>query len=182
MDTRSGTLPVTMRHLDMGDAPALLSLRLRNREFFGPFEPVHDESFYTLEAQRAQIRIDLERRRSDQGYVLGIFLDDAHLIGWVSLSQVLRRSFQNAVIGYAVDRAHNGLGYATEAVRATLAFAFQELKLHRIQASVMPRNRASIRVLEKSGFRHEGLAERYLRINGVWEDHRIYAITAEEWA
>lgn len=62
-----------------------------------------------------------------------------------------------------------------------LRFAFAEAGLHRVQAAVMPRNGASIRVLEKTGFRREGLSLRYLQINGVWEDHLIFAITREEW-
>ncbi|MGH2819950.1 MAG: GNAT family N-acetyltransferase [Actinomycetota bacterium] len=179
---QTGVLPITLRHLEVDDAPGLLDLRVRNRDFFEPFEPCHDDSFYTLEAQRAQIGLDLQRREADLGYVLGTFSSDGRLIGWVSLSQVFRRAFQNAVMGYAIDRAHNGRGYATEAVRGTLRFAFEELGLHRVQASVMPRNLASVRVLEKAGFRYEGLARRYLQINGAWEDHRLFAITAEEWA
>jgi [ribosomal protein S5]-alanine N-acetyltransferase len=66
-------------------------------------------------------------------------------------------------------------------VRQGLDVAFRELELHRVQAAVMPINRASIRVLEKTGFREEGLALRYLQINGVWEDHKLFAMTAEEW-
>ena len=89
--------------------------------------------------------------------------------------------FESAYLGYSVSERHNGRGYATEAVRQVLAVAFEELGLHRVQAAVMPINLASIRVLEKAGFREEGLALRYLQINGVWEDHKLFALTAEEW-
>ena len=75
-----------------------------------------------------------------------------------------------------------GHGYVPEAVVAVLRFAFEDLQLHRVQISIVPRNRASRRVVEKLDLREEGLAERYLQINGVWEDHIRYAITSEEWA
>lgn len=120
------------------------------------------------------------RRDADQAHVFGIFLR-TELVGWISLSQLFRRAFQNAILGYAVDEAHNGKGYATQAVRGVVRIAFEELGLHRVQAGVMPRNIASIRVLEKAGFRYEGLARNYLQINGVWEDHNIYALTTEGW-
>jgi ribosomal-protein-alanine N-acetyltransferase len=94
---------------------------------------------------------------------------------------VVRGAWQNANIGYFLDEARGGLGYATWAVREALAFAFGWANLHRVQAAIMPRNVRSIRVAEKTGFHKEGLAQRYLRINSVWEDHRIYAITSEEW-
>ncbi|MNN91526.1 putative ribosomal N-acetyltransferase YdaF [compost metagenome] len=82
-------------------------------------------------------------------------------------------------MGYYIDQIHNGKGYATAAVSLCLKKAFNEIGLHRVEAGVMPRNLPSIRVLEKVGFRHEGLAKTYLKINGTWEDHRIFAITSE---
>ena len=89
-------------------------------------------------------------------------------MGRVALNEVVRGVFGNAYLGYFVDEAVNGRGYATEAVRRTVRFAFDELRLHRVQAAVVPRNAGSVRVLEKAGFREEGYAERYLCINGVW--------------
>ena len=77
-------------------------------------------------------------------------------------------------------RDRNGRGYCTEALSGAMTFAFDLLQLHRIQAAIMPRNAASIRVVEKNGFRREGLAERYLLIGGRWEDHAIYAVTRED--
>jgi ribosomal-protein-alanine N-acetyltransferase len=115
--------------------------------------------------------------------VFGIFdNDDDALIGRLSLSNVVRGGWHNATVGYFVDEANNGRGVATEALKLAVDFGFQTASLHRIQAGVMPHNVASIRVVEKAGFRYEGLALRYLCINGVWEDHNIYAVTAEEWS
>src|SRR5207342_3877462 len=119
-----------------------------------------------------------EGARADRRYAFGIFAPA--LVGRVALNEVVRGVFGNAYLGYFVDEAVNGRGYATEAVRLAVRFAFAEASLHRVQAAVVPRNTASVRVLEKAGFREEGYAERYLCINGVWEDHRIFAITSED--
>jgi ribosomal-protein-alanine N-acetyltransferase len=106
----------------------------------------------------------------------GVFLD-SELVGRIALSQIFRGIFQNAYLGYSIAERWNGQGLATEAVGVVMDFAFGDLGLHRVQAAVMPRNTGSIRVLEKNGFREEGYAVGYLCINGVWEDHRIFART-----
>jgi [ribosomal protein S5]-alanine N-acetyltransferase len=103
------------------------------------------------------------------------------IVGMIQLSSVSRGVWENATLGYWVAESRNGRGVATEAVAQAVAFAFGRLGLHRVQAGVMPRNLRSLRVLEKNGFRHEGVAERYLRIAGRWEDHAILALTFEEW-
>ncbi|NLA35432.1 MAG: GNAT family N-acetyltransferase, partial [Actinobacteria bacterium] len=97
------------------------------------------------------------------------------------ISSVHRGPFQSAYIGYWIDQRLAGNGYMPEAVVLTLRFAFEQMGLHRLQISIIPRNTASRRVVEKLGLRNEGVAERYLEINGVWEDHIRYAVTAEEW-
>jgi ribosomal-protein-alanine N-acetyltransferase len=107
--------------------------------------------------------------------------DDTRVLGRIALGGVLRGAFQNAYLGYWIDQQHQGGGFATEAVCAMTTFAFSAAQLHRVQAAVMPRNSRSLRVLEKAGYRREGFAERYLYIAGRWEDHVLYAITAEEW-
>jgi [ribosomal protein S5]-alanine N-acetyltransferase len=112
--------------------------------------------------------------------IIGPREDDRTVIGRIALGGVLRGAFQNAYLGYWIDQQHQGQGLATEAVRALTAFAFSAAQLHRIQAAVMPRNSGSLRVLEKAGYRREGFAERYLYIAGRWEDHVLYALTAEE--
>jgi ribosomal-protein-alanine N-acetyltransferase len=126
------------------------------------------------------------RREWKQGqtYVLLLVdrLDPGDIVGRVALGGVLRGAFQNAYLGYWIDEGHQNRGLMTEAVRATTAFAFESVGLHRVQAAVMPRNAPSQRVLEKVGFRREGLALRYLCIAGRWEDHILFAMTADEWA
>lgn len=102
------------------------------------------------------------------------------IVGRMTLSQVFRRAFQNCYLGYFVGEEHNGRGHATAAVRLAVGYAFGELGLHRVQANVMTSNPRSARVLEKAGFRREGLALRYLEIAGRWEDHDMYAVTVED--
>ncbi|MGH9279864.1 MAG: GNAT family N-acetyltransferase [Acidimicrobiales bacterium] len=100
----------------------------------------------------------------------------------MNLSGVQRGPFQNAYVGYWIDHAQAGNGYVPEALVVAARFAFEDLNLHRLQVAIIPRNAASRRVVEKLGLREEGIAERYLSINGAWEDHIRYAITVEEWA
>lgn len=178
---RLHTDSIYLRPLQMQDAAELLELRLRNHDFLQPFEPIRPASHLTLEGQQEQLAQAERDFTNGAGYAFGIFLqDNDQLIGRIVLANVARGAWQNATLGYFLDAFHNGRGYATEAVRLVLPFAFSGAALHRVQAGVMPRNLGSIRVLEKNGFRQEGLSLRYLKINGVWEDHLMFAITAEE--
>ncbi|MEA2508450.1 MAG: [ribosomal protein S5]-alanine N-acetyltransferase [Actinomycetota bacterium] len=135
-----------------------------------------------MQGQREEIERASADARRDVRYAFGVFLKESdELIGRVALSNVSRGAWQNATLGYYIDEAHNGHGYATEAVRLALQFAFGPAGLHRVQAAVLPRNVASRRVLEKAGFSREGRSTKYLQINGVWEDHETFAITLEDW-
>lgn len=107
-------------------------------------------------------------------------LDDGRIAGMFNLNEIMRGPFQNAYAGWAINAEVAGRGLATEGVRQLIHFAFDELGLHRVQANIIPRNVASVRVAEKAGLRREGLALRYLRINGAWEDHAMYARTLED--
>ncbi len=129
-------------------------------------------------ASRCSVR--LREIQLGTGFGFGFFID-GHLRGEVNLNTIQRGARQNAYVGYWVDQAFAGQGYVPEAVAAVLRFAFEVLNLHRIQIAIVPRNEASRRVVDKLGLRSEGLALRYLQINGVWEDHIRYAITSDEW-
>lgn len=119
-------------------------------------------------------------RQLGTGFGFGVFVG-TRLIGEMNVSSLQRGPFQNAYVGYWVDQRMAGRGYIPEALVVAMEFAFEELRLHRLQIAIIPRNGPSRRVVEKLGIRLEGMAERYLEINGVWEDHLRYAITAEEW-
>ena len=111
---------------------------------------------------------------------MGIFVDGT-FCGEINLSSIQRGPFQNAYVGYWIDERWAGQGLMPEALVVLARFAFEELHLHRIQVSIIPRNTASRRVAEKLDLREEGTALRYLEINGVWEDHVRYGMTAEDW-
>jgi [ribosomal protein S5]-alanine N-acetyltransferase len=154
---------------------------VRNREFLSAYEPPRPDAYYTLDGQRTIVAVDAERWSAGARFAFGIFLPSGRIAGRVALDNVVMGAWHNATIGYFVDRELNGRGLCTRAVALVAEFAFARAGLHRIQAGVMPRNVAPARVLQKLGFRHEGLAKRYLYIKGTWEDHDIYALTTEDW-
>lgn len=172
---------VVVRPVAPGDAPGLLNMYLGNRAFFEPWWPERAADFYTLERQRDMIEREIAERRLGVREVFTIRNTDGEIVGRMALNDLIRGVFQNAHLGYDVGEEHNGRGYATEAVRLVVGYAFAELGLHRVQAATMLNNTRSQRVLEKAGFRKEGTAERYLRIAGSWQDHYIFAVTIEEW-
>jgi ribosomal-protein-alanine N-acetyltransferase len=170
-----------LRPLVLDDAPELLALRRANRDFLKPWEPRSDDSQFTRSAIERTIVEQQDLWKQDRGYSFGIFEQGEHaLIGRVTLSRITRGAFQNCGLGYWLDQVHNGRGLATEAVQAVVGFAFGELGFHRVEAATLLHNVSSMRVLEKAGFRREGLALRYLQIDGRWQDHYLFAMTAEE--
>lgn len=177
---RKGNL-IFVRPFEAEDAEALLDLELRNRDFFQTYTVLREPEFYTLAGQLDRINKNNERMALDQYYSFGIFLlKSGELIGSVFLSEVVRGPLQSCWIGYYLDQQYNGKGYTTEAVRLVVSYAFDELKLHRIEAGVMPHNLRSMKVLEKAGFHKEGIAKENVKINGKWEDHQILAIVNKD--
>jgi [ribosomal protein S5]-alanine N-acetyltransferase len=172
-----------IRPLEASDLPALVESRLRNRAFLTEWEPDRAESFFTPAGQARELALDDAAWRTATGFPFAILdaAQDDRLIGRVALANVVRGVWQNATLGYWVSADAGSRGHATAAVGLVLRFAFEVAGLHRIQPAIMPRNVRSRRVVEKCGFRHEGVALRYLRINGVWEDHDLYAMTVEDW-
>lgn len=152
---------------------------LENRAFLEPYEPARPSSDFTIAGVKASIADLGAARAAGAAYPFCIRAEGA-IVGRLTLSQVFRRAFQNCYLGYFVAERHNGRGYATEAVRLAVDYAFDDLGLHRVQANVMTKNPRSARVLEKAGFRREGLALNYLQIAGRWEDHDLFAITVED--
>ena len=183
MRVRLEATPTAIRPTAPDDAPAQLVLRRSNREHTGPWDPVRDDSFYTEAGQR--LELDLDQRSWAAGSAYAFAVLDAELgdrlVGRVALSNVVRGPWQNATLGYWIDKDALGRGHATRAVQLVLRFAFEHAGLHRVQPAIIPRNIRSVRVAEKAGFRLEGRALRYLKINGRWEDHDVYALTVEDW-
>ncbi len=103
------------------------------------------------------------------------------IIGAVNLSQIFRGGFQNAYLGYYVGARYGGLGYMSEAIRLVLRYAFEHMKLHRLEANIQPANVASIALVRRAGFVLEGYSRRYLKVCGRWRDHERWAILVEDW-
>ncbi|MDQ6614979.1 MAG: GNAT family N-acetyltransferase [Actinomycetota bacterium] len=175
---------VSLRPLMPGDFEQWREVRTRSRDWLVRWEPkpivgqpdaAEDRRVF---AARCGAR-DRERQLGT-GYGFGIFVG-GRFTGEINISSIQRGPFQNAYVGYWIDQAMAGQSYVPEAAVLVFRFAFEELALHRVQVAIIPRNRPSRRVAEKLDLREEGVAFRYLEINGVWEDHVRYAITAEEW-
>ena len=175
---------VLLRPLVVSDFPAWREVRRRNDAWLTRWEPTRIAGAPDVIEDREAFSVRCSARQRERqlgaGYGFGVFVD-GELAGEINLSSVQRGPFQSAYVGYWIDEAKAGHSYTPEAVVVVARFAFEELRLHRIQIAIIPRNRASHRVMEKLEIREEGTAVRYLEINGTWEDHVRYAVTAEEW-
>ncbi|HVB19584.1 MAG TPA: GNAT family protein [Acidimicrobiales bacterium] len=191
MSARAAYSPVTLhgrrvvlRTLGEHDYEGWLEVRVRCRDWLVKWEPRSAHASNLPEDQRSFASRCALRERERQlgtGYGFGIFVDQ-RFVGEITLSSIQRGPLQSAFIGYWIDEAFAGRGLMPESVITLLQYAFQSLRLHRVEINIIPRNAASRRVVEKLGVRFEGIAERYLEIDGAWEDHARYAITSEEWA
>jgi ribosomal-protein-alanine N-acetyltransferase len=151
------------------------ALRELSREFLTPWEPTWPADDLSRSAFRRRIRRYAEDLRTDQGYAFLIIRnpDDA-IIGGLTLANIRRGVAQAGSLGYWMGLPFVRRGYMTAAVRAVIPFAFNTLRLHRLEAACIPSNAGSIRLLENTGFVREGYAREYLCINGIWQDHLLY--------
>ena len=176
---------VMLRPLSESDFEPWAEVRTRCKEWLLKWEPLpmpgRREATETRNTFGARCAAREREWQLGSGYGFGIFVD-GRFAGEINLSGLQRGPFQNAYVGYWIGEEFAGNGYVPEALVVVARFAFDDLRLHRIQVAIIPRNGASRRVVEKLGLREEGMAERYLEINGVWEDHVRYAMTSEEWA
>jgi ribosomal-protein-alanine N-acetyltransferase len=166
-----------LRTPQMSDYPAWAELRASSREFLIPWEPLWAADELSRASFRRRVRHYLRDLREDVGYALFIYAAaTSELVGGLTLCNVRRGVTQSCTLGYWIGSQYAQQGYMTAAVRAVVPFVFDSLELHRLEAACLPTNTASMRLLEKTGFKREGLARRYLRINGVWQDHLLYAL------
>lgn len=175
---------VLLRPLVVTDFEAWREVRRRNVDWLTKWEParvpgqpdvVEDKDAFAARCSARQ-----RERQLGTGFGFGLFVQ-GEFAGEINLSSVQRGPFQSAYVGYWIDEKHAGNGFVPEGLVALARFVFEDLNLHRIQIAIIPRNHASRRVVEKLKIRDEGVALRYLEINGRWEDHIRYAMTAEEW-
>ena len=178
----SETLPVItgegvlLRAPQMADFTEWSALREVSRDFLTPWEPTWPADDLTRGAFRRRLKRYAEDLRTDQAYPFFLFRkDDNVLVGGLTLSNIRRGVAQAGSLGYWTGAPFARRGHMTAAVRALIPFAFSVLRLHRLEAACIPTNTASVRLLERTGFGREGLAREYLCINGVWQDHLLFA-------
>jgi ribosomal-protein-alanine N-acetyltransferase len=175
---------VVLRPLVAQDFNGWSEVRRRNGEWLTQWEPMrlthHPDPETNREVFAARCGARERERLAGTQYAFGIFVDGA-FAGEINLNNVVRGAFQSATIGYWIDKSRAGRSLMSEAVVVLAQYAFEEMRLHRLEICIIPRNVNSRRVMEKLDIRTEGIAERFLEINGVWEDHIRYGITFEEW-
>ncbi len=156
-------------------------MRAESRAFLIPWERVWADDELTRGAVRRRIKRYQKETRLDSAYVFFVLREsDDALLGGCTLSNVRRGVTQCCTLGYWVGAKFAGQGYMTAAVKALVPFIFRTLGLHRIEAACLTENKASQKLLVRTGFRQEGLARRYLLINGEWADHLLFALLKEE--
>jgi [ribosomal protein S5]-alanine N-acetyltransferase len=185
LTTRVVTDRLVLRPPRPSDVPELRRLLRANADHLRPWEPSPTPGEDPTSLTAVANRITRQRRDWKRGDSFALLLTlrerGEPIVGRINLGGVLHGAFQNAHVGYWIDREHQRRGLVSEGVIGAFAFAFGVAKLHRLQIAIMPANVASLRVMEKVGVRKEGFAERYLRIAGRWEDHVIFAVTIEDW-
>jgi ribosomal-protein-alanine N-acetyltransferase len=172
---------VRLRPPESDDYREWAALRGASRAFLEPWEPrwAHNE------LERSAWRRRVKRYQADftNGHAMAFFIFEnasGHLVGGITLGNIRHGVAQSAQIGYWIGEKFAGQGLMLEALLLLCDHAFDTLRLHRIEAACIPDNLRSIRVLEKAGFRREGLLRSYLRINGEWHDHYLYALIAQD--
>lgn len=166
----------------MSDYPEWSALRMRSRSFLEPWEPRWSESDLTRDAFRRL----LERHEADRdsGLAMPLFLfpkGSERLAGGLTIGNIRRGSAESCTLGYWLGEPYSKRGLMGDAVSAVIPQVFGPMRLHRIEAACIPDNERSMRLLERAGFRREGYLNGYLKINGAWRDHLLYALIEEDW-
>ncbi len=172
---------VFLRPPERGDYEEWATLRAASRNFLTPWEPSWPPDALGRGNYRARLARYGEDWRTDQGYNFFIFRRDETLAGGVGLSNVRRGVAETASLGYWIGEKFARQRYMSDALPLILVFAFDRLRLHRVEAACLPTNVPSRGVLLRTGFKEEGYARAYLQIDGKWQDHLLFAILREDW-
>ncbi|MBI6029352.1 GNAT family N-acetyltransferase [Clostridium perfringens] len=164
---------LALRNLTPENTEEMLDYCIRNEEHLRQYEPTMDSGFYTYEGQKEILTESFRQFIDGTSIDLGIFKDEK-LIGKIKLSNIVYGILRNAFVGYSIDKEHQGKGYMKEALNTVCSYAFEEMGLHRLEASTLMENSRSQGVLKACGFNELGISEKYLYINGEWRDHKIF--------
>lgn len=177
MQMTFNTERLALNILHPNDAEKVLAFYEENREHFEPWEPDRDMNFYTLPYQRLSLSIEYNLMQQSKLLRYWVTLPDnpETLIGSINFYNIVKGSYYTCQLGYKFDQKFNGKGFAFESVKACMDILFEEQKLHRVEANIMPSNLRSIHLIQKLGFIYEGLSKANIKINHSWEDHIRYA-------
>ncbi|MTI67925.1 MAG: GNAT family N-acetyltransferase [Firmicutes bacterium] len=181
MKTVYETDRLLLKVLDESYNDIVLDYYLRNKDFLKEWEPKRSKLFFTLDYQYKLLKRELDSIYNKNSLRLWIFKKgEEKTIGCIGFNNIVRGAFLSCFLGYKLDKDELNKGYITEAIKMGIDIMFNKYKLHRIEANILPRNKASIRVCEKLRFVNEGISRKYLKINGVWEDHIHMVLLNEE--
>lgn len=177
---------VLLRPPKVDDEMEWISLRRKNQEFVAPFEPQWSEDALSSAFFQRRIRRVRQDWTSDRAYSFLIFkraTEDTpeKMIGGLNINNVCRGAAQYASVGYWLDYTHQGQGYMRAALRMIIYFSHERLRLHRLNAAVLPDNFDSINLLRRVGFEEEGFARGYIEIDGRWQDHVLYGLVLSDF-
>lgn len=167
------TRRLVIRNLTPEHTQEMLNYYIKNENHLKQFEPTRDSSFYTYEGQKEILTESFRQFIDGTSIDLGIFKDEK-LIGKIKLSNIVYGILRSAFVGYSIDKDHQGKGYMKEVLRKVCNYAFEEMGLHRLEASTLLENERSQSVLKACDFEELGVSRKYLYINGEWRDHKIF--------
>jgi ribosomal-protein-alanine N-acetyltransferase len=166
------TKRLNLKTIDQSSAAEVLDYYQRNKDFLNEWEASKNEEYFTLNYQIKLLK--MQKIKMENGTLFRFWIykkNNNKLIGSIAFNNIIRGAFQSCHLGYKLDKDEINQGYMTEALNTAIEYAFKELKLHRIEANIMPKNKPSFKVVEKLGFINEGISRKYLKINNSWEDH-----------
>ncbi len=161
-------------------AKQVCQFNIKNKQALADTEPTRPDYYYTVKGIKSYLKQEDKASQKCEEFRFWITEKGSdEVIGTVSISNIIFGSAKTCYLSYKVSHDKQGMGYATEAVKEVINFAFTVLQLHRIESYVMPRNNKSLRVMEKLNFENEGISKRCLEVNGVWEDHIRFSLLNE---
>ncbi len=169
---------VVLRPIKRSDKSSWNEIKQRNNQWLSPWDATNPDGITTPPNFNDVLRQAKKSAKNGNAFMFAIEIDD-HLVGQITLGNVIWGSLREAYIGYWIDESYANRGIVTTSVALLTQFSLQELGLHRIEVSIRPENAASLRVVEKIGFINEGMRPRFLHIDGDWRDHFIFVLTSE---
>ena len=173
---------LTLRFPEITEAADIVAYCKKNEAHLAPWEPLKDEDYYTIRFWRNTIQQVRQEFQENISMRLNFYESSSKkLIGMINFTNFERGAFQSCRLGYKIDRYYEGKGMMFESLKIAIQYIFNQLNFHRIEASYIPRNKRSARVLKRLGFQITGQVEKYIRINGRWECHVITSLLNPKW-